>query len=614
MALCLGLALPAHSASDEATAAAWELYEMGLFQGVGISKDGTTEFALDRTPTRAEAVTMLVRLLGKEAEATARSWASPFSDVPDWAAPYVGYAYANGLTSGVSVTEFGTTQEASAGQYLTFLLRALGYDSEQDFRWDSPWTLTDTLGITDGTYRKDSVFTRGDVALVSLKALDTNLKALSTTLRSVVENNLGINQETLAVQRVNPLEGSTYYDYAESFANGYAFAIKGMDCGYIDAFGVFTPCYKATFYAKHYGDDNYFTLLQMLETSKQPQFSISEDGVYPYYDDTVGTWGYKTIHSGETVLSPAYAQAFPFAEGRAVVVEAGTQATWVINSAGKQLFQLEYVFETSYQDSLLNAAVSVKGVVCNCLLSRDGRVMANLGQISEINRGLSIRSVVSPDVGYDLRGAENDPERIGVCVEGTGQSANTVLDFYYMNTSGTITVSMPDGAQAGLAWGKGETAAFYCVDGMYGLFDEGGLLTDPIFVEVGTMRGGVAFVSEDGVKYYLLDDAGKRVGSASFRGGGTYGDQGLIPAEKNDLWGYITKTGKTVFDFTYAEASPFSEGIAFVRTKADAPLTIINVENQAVTTGLTVLEYDTVSEGFYLINTPQGYCHIYAVY
>ena len=69
------------------------LHDLGLFQGTDSGYD------LDRAPTRAEAAAMLVRLLGAEEEAQAmESYTAPFTDVRDWAKPYVQYLYDNGLT------------------------------------------------------------------------------------------------------------------------------------------------------------------------------------------------------------------------------------------------------------------------------------------------------------------------------------------------------------------------------------------------------------------------------------------------------------------------------------------------------------------------------------
>ena len=128
------MAPAAFAANDDAAEAANVLYELGLFQGTGTDADGKPVFDLGRAPTRHEAVTMLVRILGKEEEAKSGTWDIPFTDVSDWAKPYVGYAYANGLTSGTSATTFGGDVTVSATQYLTFILRALGYDSSTDFK------------------------------------------------------------------------------------------------------------------------------------------------------------------------------------------------------------------------------------------------------------------------------------------------------------------------------------------------------------------------------------------------------------------------------------------------------------------------------------------------
>lgn len=160
------------AASDKANEAAQALYDLGLFQGTGDNDDGTPNFDLDHAPTRAEAVTMLVRLLGKEEEAKAGNWVTPFADVADWAKPYVGYAYNNGLTTGTSATTFGGEQTVNAAQYLTFILRSLGYESGKDFRWNEPWELSQKIGLTNGDYTANTTsFTRGDVAVVSHNAL-----------------------------------------------------------------------------------------------------------------------------------------------------------------------------------------------------------------------------------------------------------------------------------------------------------------------------------------------------------------------------------------------------------------------------------------------------------
>ena len=160
------------AASDEATEAAETLYELGLFKGTGTNSDGIPIFDLDKTPTRNQAIIMLVRLLGKEEEAKAGTWDIPFTDVSDSMKPYIGYAYTNGLTNGFTATTYCGTNPIKANQYIAFVLRSLGYESGKDFEVGTSWKLANDIGLTAGEYDKNSEnFTRGDVALISYQSL-----------------------------------------------------------------------------------------------------------------------------------------------------------------------------------------------------------------------------------------------------------------------------------------------------------------------------------------------------------------------------------------------------------------------------------------------------------
>lgn len=172
-ALLLLILLPIGVRAMEFTpeAGANTLYELGLFQGTGTTANGRPNYSLHTAPTRAQAVTMLVRLLGRETEAKAGSWTLPFTDVEGWAQPYVGYAYANGLTKGLSETAFGSSSKVTVNQYLAFLLRALGYSSETDFAWNNAADYAASLGLRAGQdAAKNASFTRGDVAAISAAA------------------------------------------------------------------------------------------------------------------------------------------------------------------------------------------------------------------------------------------------------------------------------------------------------------------------------------------------------------------------------------------------------------------------------------------------------------
>ncbi len=160
------------------TELAESLKSLGIFKGVS-----DTEFELDRVPTRAEALVMLIRLLGKEEEALLSDCRHPFTDTPEWADKYIGYAFENGLTNGISETKFAGEHRATREMYLTFVLRALGYsDSENgDFKWDAPFELAEETEIL-GVYNKDAEFLRAEVVRVSYNAMTAKLKGKSETL------------------------------------------------------------------------------------------------------------------------------------------------------------------------------------------------------------------------------------------------------------------------------------------------------------------------------------------------------------------------------------------------------------------------------------------------
>ncbi len=177
LAMSLMALMPVCAATvTEAEMQASALKRLGLFKGVS-----DTDFDLDRVPTRTEALVMLIRVLGKEPEALKGDWTHPFTDVASWADKYVGYAYENALTKGVSATRFGTGN-ANSDMYLTFVLRALRYDDAAgDFAWNEPDALAKSVGILPGGV--DTInFLRADVVLVSWAALATDLKDGSQTL------------------------------------------------------------------------------------------------------------------------------------------------------------------------------------------------------------------------------------------------------------------------------------------------------------------------------------------------------------------------------------------------------------------------------------------------
>ena len=229
---CRVFAVSSRDTSFELTLAS-ELKGLGLFKGVS-----DTDFALDREPTRTEALVMLIRVLGKEADAMNGSWTHPFTDVDTWADKYVGYAYANSLTNGVSNTQFGFGT-AGAATYLTFFLRALGYsDANGDFSWNNPYSLAKSIGILPDCVHTDA-FWRSDVVVVSYAALSVTLKGTTQTLA----------QKLISAGVFTQAQYDTYYDSAA--ISSHVNAGTGTQ-GALSAEQIYAQCSPAVFYIEVY--------------------------------------------------------------------------------------------------------------------------------------------------------------------------------------------------------------------------------------------------------------------------------------------------------------------------------------------------------------------------
>lgn len=144
------------------------LQQAGLLQG--------NENGLDllKPLTRAEAVTLLIRAMGLE-DQTVNYPVSQFADIAsdNWASPYAALAKAEGITNGVSETEFAPDDRVTADQFATFALRAAG---ESDFDYTQGTQILIDRGIITAEQAETmDLFTRGDMAKIIYEAREKGL-------------------------------------------------------------------------------------------------------------------------------------------------------------------------------------------------------------------------------------------------------------------------------------------------------------------------------------------------------------------------------------------------------------------------------------------------------
>lgn len=154
------------------------LKEMGLFAGTDKG------YELEALPTRTQAIVFLLRMLGEEKTAQNSDYTCPFTDVPGWAYKYVAYAYNKGYTSGTGKTTFGANDLTTPAQFVTFMLRALGYsDKNGDFIWSESVKKAEELDILPaGKYTANGPFNRGDCVDIIYYVLGAKKKGSDITL------------------------------------------------------------------------------------------------------------------------------------------------------------------------------------------------------------------------------------------------------------------------------------------------------------------------------------------------------------------------------------------------------------------------------------------------
>lgn len=171
------------SAKEKADA----LHELGLLDGTGTNADGTPNYALDRTLTRAQGSTMLVYLLGKREVSVAQyasgAISSPFTDLQDWAKAPIAWLYTNGMANGTGGTTFTANRPMAAYEFATLVLRALGY-GDSDFYYKDAMDFAVQKQVITGeqsaAYQAD--FRRAGLVEMCYNALYLKMKDSDMTL------------------------------------------------------------------------------------------------------------------------------------------------------------------------------------------------------------------------------------------------------------------------------------------------------------------------------------------------------------------------------------------------------------------------------------------------
>jgi hypothetical protein len=228
--MTMGLMVVGSSASYSDVVATDNVEAIEVAQAVGVMVgDDNGNFNPTQQVTRAEMATVMANLLGLNVDSFKGASLS-FTDVPDWAVPYVAACAADGIVSGYSSTNFGSNDTVTAAQAGLMVLKALGYfQNANDF--GSDWQLStikqaDKAGLYDGiTASATDALTRNDVAQLVLNALEATMVEVDGNSGVTISGN-GFTISNGSTQYTDVLNADTKYSKIDKTKDGSKYTVE----------------------------------------------------------------------------------------------------------------------------------------------------------------------------------------------------------------------------------------------------------------------------------------------------------------------------------------------------------------------------------------------------
>jgi hypothetical protein len=146
--------------------------------------DDKGNFGPDQQVSRAQMAVVMAKLLNLDYNYYQGQ--CKFTDVPNWAAPYVAACYANGIVSGYNDTTYGANDDVTAVQAASMMMRALGYfkykeDYQPTFELATVKQASEIGIFSQVNADAKTPLTRNQVAQMALNALRTEMVTFTGT-------------------------------------------------------------------------------------------------------------------------------------------------------------------------------------------------------------------------------------------------------------------------------------------------------------------------------------------------------------------------------------------------------------------------------------------------
>ena len=206
--MVIGMMVVGTGASYQDVKATDNVEAIEVLQAVGImTGDENGDFNPDDNVTRNEIAVVMSNLLNLDYDYY--RGVNPFTDVPDWAAPYVAACAAEGVVAGVGGTLYGGSNNVTAAQAALMIMKALGYFQYQnDFGND--WQIATIrqasyINLFDGiNANAETALTRNQIAQLVLNGLKANMVSFTGTVGAEINGvSIGYVPEYTAITNAN---------------------------------------------------------------------------------------------------------------------------------------------------------------------------------------------------------------------------------------------------------------------------------------------------------------------------------------------------------------------------------------------------------------------------
>ena len=220
-AMVIGMMVMGSSAASYTDVTSKENMEaIEVLKAVGVmTGDQNGNFNPNKQVTRNEMAVVMANLLDLKVE-DFKGASLPFTDVPEWAVPYVAACYADGITAGISATQYGSNNSVTTAQAALMMMKALGYfQYSRDF--GSDWQVATVkqgskIDLFDGIEAGASAaMTRNDVAQIALNTLEATMVETDGSSTSITLPG-GIVIDSGDTKYVDSVSSSSY---AKAFAD-----------------------------------------------------------------------------------------------------------------------------------------------------------------------------------------------------------------------------------------------------------------------------------------------------------------------------------------------------------------------------------------------------------